>query len=186
MHTRNDIPSTAFSGFCKHVHCRLIFRFDLPLTVVSHWARSKEQKQAEKLESITFVGKKWVLKASLFLRLTVTVSLKKERFTCNINRFQVGCESTYTWKRGSANKDGGMSAWHVSLYRLFSHDVTAAIFVYKTMNRQPCLCTKTILWKLISFHMLKLSFVPSNYLQSCWPRDWKRSIEWFSPSGFFE
>ena len=26
--------------------------------------------------------------------------------------------------------------------RSFSHDVTAAIFVYKTMNRRPCLCTK--------------------------------------------
>ena len=27
-------------------------------------------------------------------------------------------------------------------YRPFSHDVTAAIFVYKTMNRRPCLCKK--------------------------------------------
>ena len=26
--------------------------------------------------------------------------------------------------------------------RPFAHDVTAAIFVYKTMNRRPCLCTK--------------------------------------------
>ena len=34
---------------------------------------------------------------------------------------------------------------------------------------------KKILWELNSFHMLKLSFIPSN-LQSCWPRDWKRSI----------
>ena len=50
--------------------------------------------------------------------------------------------------------------------RSFSHDVTAAIFVYKTMNRRPCLCTKKILWELNSFHMLKLSFIPSN-LQSC-------------------
>ena len=52
------------------------------------------------------------------------------------------------------------------LYRSFSHDVTAAIFVQKTMNRRPCLCTKKILWELNSFHMLKLSFIPSN-LQSC-------------------
>ena len=37
-------------------------------------------------------------------------------------------------------------------------------------------CTqKKILWELNSYHMLKLSFIPSN-LQSCWPRDWKRSI----------
>ena len=34
---------------------------------------------------------------------------------------------------------------------------------------------KKILWELNSFHMLKLSFIPSN-LQSCWPCDWKRSI----------
>ena len=35
--------------------------------------------------------------------------------------------------------------WNVNLEctnRSFSHDVTAAIFVYKTMNRRPCLCTK--------------------------------------------
>ena len=42
-------------------------------------------------------------------------------------------------------------------------------------SRRPCLCTKKILWELNSFHMLKLYFIPSN-LQSCWPRDWKRSI----------
>ena len=45
--------------------------------------------------------------------------------------------------------------------RSFSHEVTAAIFVYKTTNRRPCLCEK-ILWELNSFHMLKLSFIPSN------------------------
>ena len=28
------------------------------------------------------------------------------------------------------------------LYRSFSHDVTTAICVYKTMNRRPCLCTE--------------------------------------------
>ena len=59
--------------------------------------------------------------------------------------------------------------------RSFSHDATAAIVVYKTMNRPPCLRTKKILWDSNSFHILKLSFIPSN-LQSCWPRDWKRSI----------
>ena len=69
--------------------------------------------------------------------------------------------------------------------RSFSHDVTAAKFVYKTMNGRPSVCTKqwmggqvcvqkNILWALNS-DMLKLSFIPSN-LQSCWPRDWKRSI----------
>ena len=62
-----------------------------------------------------------------------------------------------------------------AIYRSFSHDFTAAIFVYKTMNRRPCLCTKKILGELNSFDMLKLSFIPSNLL-SCWLRDWKRSI----------
>ena len=37
---------------------------------------------------------------------------------------------------------------------LFSHDVTAAIFLYRTMNRRPCLCTKKTLWELNSFRML--------------------------------
>ena len=53
-----------------------------------------------------------------------------------------------------------------SVYRSFSHEVTAAIFVYKTMNQRSCFCTKQILWELNSFHVLKLSFIPSN-LQSC-------------------
>ena len=29
-----------------------------------------------------------------------------------------------------------------SSYRSFSHENTAATFVYKTMNLRPCLCTK--------------------------------------------
>ena len=50
--------------------------------------------------------------------------------------------------------------------RSFSHDVTAAKFVYKTMNGRPCVCVqKNILWALNS-DMFKLSFIPSN-LQSC-------------------
>ena len=46
-------------------------------------------------------------------------------------------------------------------------------------SRRPYLCTKKILWELNSFHMLELSFIPSN-LQSCWPCDWKRSMAWIS------
>ena len=44
--------------------------------------------------------------------------------------------------------------------------LTAAIFMYKTMNRRPCLYTRKTLWELNCFHMLKLFFIPSN-LQSC-------------------
>ena len=51
--------------------------------------------------------------------------------------------------------------------------------LYKTMNRRPCLCTKKILWELNSFHVFKLCFIPSD-LQSCSPRDWKRSIIYFT------
>ena len=45
----------------------------------------------------------------------------------------------------------------------------------KTMKRQPCWCSKLILWELNSFLMQTLSFVPIN-LHRCWPREWKRSI----------
>ena len=48
------------------------------------------------------------------------------------------------------------------------------------MNRRPCLCTKKLPWELNSFHMLKLSFIPSN-VQSCRPRDWKRCIDSMLP-----
>ena len=51
-----------------------------------------------------------------------------------------------------------------SRYRVFSHDVTAAILVktMKTMKRRPCWCPKPILWELNSFLMQTLSFVPIN------------------------
>ena len=67
--------------------------------------------------------------------------------------------------------------------RSFSNDVTGAIFLYKTMDRRLCLCTNKILWEMNSFHMLKPSFIPSN-LQSCWPRDWKRSTYCSNASGY--
>ena len=66
-------------------------------------------------------------------------------------------------------------SFYIPVYWSFSHDVTAAIFVYKTMNRQPCLCTERILWELNSFHRLKLYFIPSN-LQTCWLRDCMKTI----------
>ena len=69
----------------------------------------------------------------------------------------------------------GRDCYH---YRPFSHDVTATIFVYKTMNRRPCLCTKNILWELNSFLMLKLFFHSKQFAKLLtMPRDWKRSID---------
>ena len=59
----------------------------------------------------------------------------------------------------------------VAGYRVFSHDVTAAILV-STMKRRPCWCPKPILWELNSFHMQTFSFVPMN-LHRCWPLEWK-------------
>ena len=60
--------------------------------------------------------------------------------------------------------------------RLYKHAIT--IDRFHMTSRRPYLCTKQcgghvcvqkkILWELNSFHMLKLSFIPSN-LQSCWP-----------------
>ena len=43
---------------------------------------------------------------------------------------------------------------HSMLKRSFSHDVTVAMLVYKTMKRRPCLCTKIIMWDFNSSHML--------------------------------
>ena len=61
------------------------------------------------------------------------------------------------------------------MYRVFSHDVTAAILVSQTMKWRPCWCPKPILWKLNSFLMQTLSFVPIN-LHRRWPHEWKHSI----------
>ena len=58
---------------------------------------------------------------------------------------------------------------------MFSRDVTAAILVSQTMKWRPCWCPKPILWKLNSFLMQTLSFVPIN-VHRCWPHEWKHSI----------
>ena len=67
--------------------------------------------------------------------------------------------------------------------------VRTSIVRFHMTSRRPYLCTKQwigghvcvpkkILWELNSFHMFKLSFIPSNLQNSCcWPRDWKRSIK---------
>ena len=75
---------------------------------------------------------------------------------------------------------------------LFSHDVTAAILVYKTMNRRPCLGTKKFLRELNSFHMLQLSLlqaickaadhVTENDLLNKTPYS---SCNMYTPNGFF-
>lgn len=56
----------------------------------------------------------------------------------------------------------------LSHYRWFSHDITAARLVYKTVKWGPCWCTVKILWGLNSFLMLKLPFVPKNFYGR-WP-----------------
>ena len=58
---------------------------------------------------------------------------------------------------------------YITIYRVFSHDVTAAILVSKTIKRRPCWCPKPILWELNSFLMQTISFVPI-HLHRCWPR----------------
>ena len=67
--------------------------------------------------------------------------------------------------------------------------VRTSIVRFHVTSRRPYLGTKQwigghvcvqkkILWELNSFHMLKLSFIPSNLQSSCcWPRDWKRSMK---------
>ena len=54
-------------------------------------------------------------------------------------------------------------------YRVFSHDVTAAILVSQNNETAAMLvqCPKPILWEFNSFLMQTLSFVPIN-LHRCW------------------
>ena len=48
-------------------------------------------------------------------------------------------------------------------YRSFSHDNAAAIFVYKTINRWPCLCTKTINVGIELFSHVKTFFYSKQF-----------------------
>ena len=65
--------------------------------------------------------------------------------------------------------------FHLLTYRVFSHDVTAAILVSQN-NETVAMFPKSVLWELNSFLMQTLSFVPIN-LHICWPREWKYSID---------
>ena len=49
--------------------------------------------------------------------------------------------------------------------RSFSHDVTAAISVYKTMNRRPCLCTKKNPVGVELFSHVKTFFYSKQFVQ---------------------
>ena len=59
-------------------------------------------------------------------------------------------------------------AFYYVMYRVFSHDVTAAILVSQNNKQQPCWCPEPILWELNSFLRQTLSFFPIN-LYRCWP-----------------
>ena len=59
--------------------------------------------------------------------------------------------------------------FHLLTYRVFSHDVTAAILVSQN-NEMVAMFPKSVLWELNSFLMQTLSFVPIN-LHICWPRE---------------
>ena len=100
------------------------------------------------------------------------VKLKKT-FAWNFWLFifdQSRCIYIHNWLRGLLPKRQSqvwiLMYWSCSIGRITRFHMSL---------RLPCLCTKKILWELNSFHMLKLYFIPSNF-QSCWPRDWKRSI----------
>ena len=55
------------------------------------------------------------------------------------------------------------------VYRVFSHDITAAILVSQNNEMAAMLVSQPILWELNSFLMQTLSFVPIN-LHRCRPR----------------
>ena len=59
--------------------------------------------------------------------------------------------------------------FHLLTYRVFSHDVTAAILVSQN-NEMVAMFPKSVLWELNSFLIQTLSFVPIN-LHICWPRE---------------
>ena len=48
----------------------------------------------------------------------------------------------------------------------FSHDVTAAILVYKTINGRPYWCTKKGLWGLNSFSSVKTFFCSNKFAEN--------------------
>ena len=62
------------------------------------------------------------------------------------------------------------------IYCVFSHDVTAAIFVSQNNETAAMLSPKPVLWELNSFLMQTLSFVPIN-LHRCWPREGEHRID---------
>ena len=100
-------------------------------------------------------------------------SKTKKTFAWNFSLFifdQFRCIYIHNWLRGLLPKRRNQ-VW-ILMYRSCS---IGRIDRFHMTSRRPCLCTKKILWELNSFYMLKLYFIPSN-LQSCWPRDWKRSI----------
>ena len=55
------------------------------------------------------------------------------------------------------------SSMYLYSNRSFSHDVTAAMFVYKTMNRRPCLCTKKNPVGVGFFSHVKTFFYPKQF-----------------------
>ena len=60
-------------------------------------------------------------------------------------------------------------------YRVFWHDVTAAILVSQNNETETMLVSQRGPWKLHSFLTQTRSFVLIN-LHRCWPREWKHSL----------
>ena len=84
---------------------------------------------------------------------------------------QRGCP--VTWLQFSITRATGFPDVVCVKYRVFSHDVTAAILV--SQNNKGAAMPKPGLRELNSFLMQTQSFVPIN-LHICWPREWKHSI----------
>ena len=63
-------------------------------------------------------------------------------------------------------------------YRPFLHDVTAAIFVYKTMNRRPCLCTKKSHVEIELFSHVKTFLSFQAICKAADHATWLKTIYW--------
>ena len=66
--------------------------------------------------------------------------------------------------------------FNYTLYRVFSHDVTAAVLVSENNETAAMLVSQTNPVGVELFLMETLSFIKIN-LHRCWPREWKRSMQ---------
>lgn len=81
---------------------------------------------------------------------------------------QKHCSTCFIWM-GPCKGFSSTSPWQ---YRVYSHDVRAAILVSRNNETKPCQCPIAILWELNPFLVQTLSLALIN-THGCWPRESK-------------